>query len=212
MILVMFALTQLAWARSLIDGFSDGLSTLLTGLVLYTGGGYLYKYDPFGRIRSSVVILLGIFVYLMIFISIYNMTQTALQQTFWNHDEFVHPVRDFGNPDFIILAAATVWFELFRRIRVPNSKVINFLGQSTFIVYIVHENKFFHALWDLTNWQSLFFDAPAVFYAELIKWTVISFLSGVAVYAAYLAAGKVISKYGWIIFKKDVQCNRSDKA
>ena len=211
-LLVMFALTQFSWTRSLIDGFSDSLSILLTGLVLYAGGGYIRKYDPFGRIRSSVVILLGIFIYLMIFVSVYNMTQTALQESFWNHDEFVHPVRSYSNSNFIIFAAAVVWFELFRRIRVPNSKVINFLGQSTFIVYIVHENKFFHALWDLTNWQPLFFDAPTRFYTELAKWTVISFLSGVAVYAAYLAAEKVISKCGWIIFKKDVQYSRSDKA
>lgn len=38
-LLVMFALTQFAWTRGLIDGFSDSLSILLTGLVLYTGGG-----------------------------------------------------------------------------------------------------------------------------------------------------------------------------
>lgn len=202
-LLIMFALTQLSWTRGIIKGFNKGLLTLFTGLLLFAGGGYIRKYNPFSRIRSSVVILLGISIYLMIFVSVYNMSNTALQKMIWNHTDFIHPIRKFGNSDLIILVAATVWFELFRRIRVPNSKVINFLGQSTLVIYIVHENALFHALWDLTNWQTLFFDVPIVFYAELAKWTIISFLSGVAVYAIYFAAGKAVHRYGWIIFRKD---------
>lgn len=202
LLLVSFALLQFEWSGRFIDGFSNKFTDYLIGLFLYALGGYIKRYNPFGKIKLRFAVLLIVLLYVSLMLSVYNQTQTALQRLLWNNEAFEHPIRSFANSSLIIILISVSWFELFRRIPVFSSKIINFLGKATFMAYIIHENSFFHALWDLTNWRTFFYDAPRLFYMSLFKWTVISFLAGVVVYTIYLGAGKLLRKYGHIFLKE----------
>ena len=203
LLLVSFALLQFEWSGKFIDGFSNLFTGYLIGLFLYALGGYIKRYNPFGRIKLRFVVLLIALFYVSLMLSVYNQTQTALQQLLWNKKAFEHPIRSFANSSLIIILISVSWFELFRRIPVFSSQIINYLGKATLMMYIIHENSFFHALWDLTDWRTLFYDAPRLFYMNLFKWTVISSLAGVAAYTVYLGAGKLLRKCGHIFLKEE---------
>ena len=101
----------------------------------------------------------------------------------------------------MIIAVAVSLFEIFKRISIPNSKIINFLGMGTFMVYLIHDNIFVHSLWGLKNWVLDLYDAPLLFLFDLLKWGGTTFASGIMVYIAYLLVGRILKASKWIYIK-----------
>ncbi len=134
----------------------------------------------------------------------YNVTMTNIEV--FNRDTpdgiFYQSVISYGNSNFIVLVIAVCIFEIFRRIKMPNSRIINFIGAGTFMVYLVHDNKFFYSLWGMKDWIVDIYNTPYRFMLDLLKWGLATFAAGLAVYILYLAIAKVFEKTKWIFYKK----------
>ena len=203
-LVIIFAVTQFLFTFSLLRGLSFYLSILAEGVFLYSFGGYIQKYDPFSRLHIFVFFLVIIAVFALIYVSYYNVTLTNIET--FNRDQsdkpFVQAVVTHGNQSIMALLIAICLFEIFRRIKLPASKVINFLGASTLMVYLIHDNNFFYSLWNMKDWITDLHDSPLMFLLDLAKWGGATFMAGVLTYVAYLLFGKLLNKSKSIFLKK----------
>lgn len=183
----LLAITQFSWTMSLLAGFSDGLSALAIGLFLYALGGFIGKFDCFGRIKAGAIILLMVALSLLMFASYANYVQTAIEMRDPTQ-AFIQPVETHGNASLIAIVISICLFELFTRINMPGNAVINFLGASTLMVYLVHDDEFFYSIWGQTDWITLLHLNYFGFFANLLLVGLMTFGIGVLAYVAYRGA------------------------
>ncbi len=200
LVLSLFALISFEWTGRLIDGLTEGLLNLVTGFFLYAVGGYIRRYEPFERFRGVFFVLILAVCVAITAVSQFNFTASTIAAARESGLEQVlmpHSLMRFDNNSIITLIVAISMLELFKRIRIPNSKVINFLGSATFMVYLIHENAFINSLWRKDNWLEILSRSPVEFVARCAMWMIICFACGVVAYALYLLfmrACKVIAK------------------
>ncbi len=194
-LLTILGIVSLSWSGLMLDGLAKGLRTLVGGVFLYALGGYIRRYDPFGKIRAWALIALVLGLNLLIFISYYNavtnkahsyLMDLALQGKIGTAVEpFIQPIFKFENFGLIPILIAVVMLELFRRIDLPNSHVINLLAKATFLIYLIHDNGFWRCLWKETDWMQLLDESPFLYCMKLLRWMECVFFVGFLAYLAY---------------------------
>lgn len=202
---ISFALTQFGWTGSLLEGLIPGLRVLLTGIFLYAFGGYLRRYDPLNKLRTYVIFLVIIITYFLVAISAYNNTENRIESYIRNKTEdiFLQNVSAFPNYSIIVIIIGVCLFEIFRRVHIPQNKFLNYLGQATFMVYLLHDNGFFYSIWDTQDWITLLYNYPYKFIVKLFIWSCYVFIFGVIIYTFYIILAELFNKYKWILFKKE---------
>lgn len=200
LVLSLFALVSFEWTSRLFDGLAGGLQEVVNGFFLYATGGYIRRYDPFERFRGVLLVFIIAFCVALITLSQFNLAVSNLAIV-WerglDQSPVSHSIIGFSNNAVVSLIMAICMLELFRRIRIPNSKIINFLGSATFMAYLIHENGFMHGFWWKDNWLEILSRSPAEFAMKCAIWTAISFACGVVAYALYLVvmrACKMVAK------------------
>nr|MCR4902530.1 acyltransferase [Butyrivibrio sp.] len=160
LLLVWLGLFSFMWSGNVLDNIGDGLRTIICGLFMFELGGYIKKYNPFDKIRTVVLILLIIITYGFIYLSYVNNVNDSIHEYIANSvtEPFSQPFIRFDNYGIIPVILSVTIFELFRRVKIKNSKIINFLGSSTFMIYLVHDNEFWWNLWKERDWISLLTD------------------------------------------------------
>ena len=206
-LLVTFGIVQLSWLGTLTDGPTNGLRTLSTGIFLYALGGYIQIYNPFKKVRTPIILLLIAAVYVLVFVSSYNNTQARIQYYLINgsKDTFIQSVIGYSNYNLVPIILSISIFEIFRRIHIPNSKIINFIGGSTFMIYLIHDNNFFISVWKSQDWITLLYNSPIGFVIKIICWTIVAFIIGVFAYIIYNFAVKILKSSKRIIFNESVE-------
>ena len=66
----------------------------------------------------------------------------------------------YDRNSFITIILAIALFELFRRIPLKNSKVVEFMGKATLMVYLLSDNAFVYSIWRHFDLISLFAKRP----------------------------------------------------
>ncbi len=201
---VNFAFIQFGWSGGLADSFISGLRTLLNGIFLYALGGYFKKYDPLSKLRTYVFFLTIIITYFFVNLSAYNDTKNSIENYIRNktEDDFIQSIPGFANYSIIVIIIGVCLFEIFKRIKIPQNKILNYLGQSTFMVYLLHDNGFFYSIFDTQDWITLLYYYPYRFILKIFVWSVGVFACGVAAYTFYITLVKLFHKYNWILYKK----------
>ena len=148
--------------------------------------------------------LTGFVVYLLIWISSYNLTETNIERYTRNasQDPFVQNTLNFDNYSIVIIILAVCLFEIFRRIHLPQSRVIAFLGRATFMVYLIHDNDLFYEIWNLRDWITTLGNSPAMFLFQLLKWGGYTFAAGVSAYALYEVLSSIVNKLDFLFIRR----------
>lgn len=206
-----FALTQLGWSGKLIESFADGLRTLCIGIFLYALGGFIKQYNPFGRVRTFIFPLIIIAVYVLVLASGYNDAKLSISEYLRNKPEdYVLPnIPWYDNHSIVSVIMGVSLFELARRIHTPNSRIINFLGKATFMVYLIHDNTFFYSIWGLHDWVRVLYYNPKRFVGELLLYTLATFFIGVLLYAIYLLVVKIVRSLSIVALKPKPNCENN---
>lgn len=199
-----FALIEFQWSSyTFLNGFSGGLLVFVTGVFLFSLGGYIKKYNPFASIRTFGLLLILIVELILLYISFYNITENTLQSYYANGGtgSFTQYILTYDNNSIIPFIAGIVIFELFRRINIHNNKVINFLGGSTLMVYLVHDVDLIYSIWNTQDWITLLYYSPIKYMGKHALWTILTFVLGVMVYVLYLILMRFFKKISWIFIK-----------
>lgn len=202
-ILTMFALMSFSWTNSLISGFSGELVVLLLGVLMYSIGGFIRRYNPFEHIRAYVFVLIIAIIYALVYLSQYLTTLTNIT-TYWGGEQkemFQQTIVNFPKRGIVPFVLSICIFELFRRVHIPNSRIINFLGSTTFMIYLFHDNNFVRNIWNMHDWITPLHNNPALFLAQLSLCGALTFVCGVGIYALYLLTGFLGRKMKPLFFK-----------
>lgn len=186
-ILILFGIIEFSFTRELINSISSSLSTLLAGIFIFSLGGYIRKYDPFSRFKT-VFLVFGIVITLstVCFSTIYcrlldieGYIKTASEFS------YIQTTYIMGLHNILVIINTVLLFELFKRLRLKQSRVINNLGAATFMCYLIHDNEFFYTIWYKYDWIKALFYNPFEFVCNLITISLITFAFGVLMYFLY---------------------------
>lgn len=183
-----FSVITFSWSSSFFGGFggNSGLIQLLTGVFLYVLGGYIRKFEPFKDIRTITLFFIIALFYFMLFIATINFNEIV------HHDD----------QNFFAIITAICLFEIFSRINMPNIRAINFLGASSFMVYLVHDNSFFYNFWDTNDWMKLLTESPASYCLQLFIYGLLTFITGLVCYITYILFMKILEKLKFVFIRK----------
>ena len=186
-LITLLAFVQFSWSGRLLDGLASELRTAGIGVFFYALGGFLHKYRPFKEIKTRSLLFVIALVNLFHLLSSYNVTRGNIESFIRNggNGDFVQFIGELGNFDILVVILVVCLFEIFRRIRIPHSRIINFLGASTFMIYLIHENAFFWSLYNIRDCITLLYDQPFLLLLEILKWTLLDFLLGVSAYTIF---------------------------
>ena len=202
-LVTLFAFTSIGWSRGLAEALAKGLGTICIGLFLYALGGYIKRYDPFAKLKSSAIVLILMIIHSLVLVSSYSLTVTKIFDYIrkGTTTPFVPAIPGYDNWSIITVGSAICLFELFRRINLPHSKIINYLGKATFMIYLLHDNSFFYNLWNHRQWVETLADSPLWFTFHILKWGAFTFMMGVLAYALYNLCMKALSSHKHLFFK-----------
>lgn len=190
----LFAITQFSWTVSIIKNIANGLETLITGIFLYTLGGYIKKYNPFNSIKTWVLIAIIVIINITIIGNFYvDTTNNILAYIPSEGNIFIQYIPVYENYQIIPIILGITTFELFRRIKLPNNKFINFIGASTFMIYLIHDNEFVHKIWNSKDWVTLLNNSLIRFIVTFGIWSLITFIVGLILYCIYLLLKKILN-------------------
>lgn len=196
-LIIMFALCQFGWTGGTLESLAKNLRTYCTGLFLYAFGGFIHKYDLFGKLKTWVLIISLIIIYLFVGISDYNTAAVNIENyaVSGSQREFVQSsIGYFPNWSIVVISVAILLFELFRRMKIRRSRIINFFGSSTFMVYLIHDSEFVRSIWRNYDWITLLYYHPWLFILKLFKYVLLTFFVCVLLYILYLAVSKLFMK------------------
>ena len=198
-----FALIQLRWSRTLADGLTAGLSILVTGIFLYSLGGYIRKYNPFERIRGCVFVLVILAIYVLLYLSNYNTVINRIEDYIrsGSTDAFRPNIQEFGNYSIVVILIGICLFELFSRLHIPQNKLINYFGAATFMTYLMHDNTFIYSIWNTQDWVTLLYNSPLEFCLKIELWALMFLGCGVVLYSLYIGMEKLYRRYKYIFLK-----------
>lgn len=199
--LFLFALlcmTQFKWIIKLLNGVTGNLVILVTGVFLYSLGGYIRRYQPFARVRTWVIFGVIAGIYALLFLSTYAGVQDRIQDYYReaSTDPFIQYIPNVGDNSIVAILLGLSLFELFRRIKMPCCRGINYLGGATFMIYLFHDNSFFYSLWDKQDWITLLCLHPIGFLLCYGIWTVRTFVYGLIAYLGYRLLCRLCRKAG----------------
>ena len=203
--LISFVAFSFTWTAIILNDIASGLRVCLTGVFLYSLGGYIKKYDPFKNARGYAIIVALIISMGLVVISSYNMRILNIEQFIKSGNPGpYYPVNnsEFSSSDFLVLLVAVLLFELFRRIKIKSNRVINYIASSTFMIYLIHDSDPFRTWWRNMDWAKLLYESPKLFLISLFKWMVITFAIGFAAYILYQFVCFMCSKLKFLVIKE----------
>lgn len=203
LLIVLFALLQFSWSTSVIYNLGKGLEKVCTGIFLYSLGGYVRSYNPFGAVRLWAVLSIVILINLMVCGNFYITTAAKILSYDAGSEElFLQAIPLYRNNQLVPLMLGIAIFELFRRIRLPNSRLLNFMGASTFMIYLLHDNEFVYQFWNTQDWLTLLHENVTQFLAVYGIWVLKTFAFGVVCYGAFVIGGRVLQILKPLAIKK----------
>ena len=192
--MVLFALIQFSWSTSVISNLGGGLDTVCTGIFLYSLGGYVKKYNPFATLKLWVVLAIILITNLVVIGNFYiNTAGNILAYDPDSGNLFIQSIPGYENNQIVPVVLGIAAFELFRRFRVPGSKVVNFMGASTFMAYLLHGNEFFYKIWNTQDWITLLYENVLQFCCKYLLWALGTFATGLLCYAIFVVAGRALN-------------------
>lgn len=204
-LLSMAVLFSFGWPRGLLYNLANGLDVFCVGTFLYSLGGFIKKYNPFEKFKISFFVGVIIFIYLLLALSYYNQTETNIERYYRNGGSgwFIQSVPGFGNHHFIPVSLGICIFEIFRRIKIPSIKIINFLGASTLMIYLLHDIPFVYSIWNTQDWISVLFYHPIKFCGKILIWAIMTFAAGFIAYVIYDLMMTILKKCRFVFLKKE---------
>ena len=198
-LMIALAVVLFGFTGRMVDSLATGLRTYGVGDFIYALGGYVQKYDPFEKIRVWALAALLLAANALILITGYNAVKQRVES---GGATFAQPFPGYENYSLVTVVLGVVVFELFKRLKMPNLRVINFCGGSTLVIYLLHDNSLFYSLWAKINWPKYLYLQPARFVLLLAAVALATFAVGVLAYVLYLGLGKLFKRCSWLFLKK----------
>lgn len=192
---ILFSFISVNWMGGLLSGLSENLRVLATGIFFYLLGGFIKIYNPFAKVKlGSIITLIGL-TFAIVWLSYYNKTISNINTYFLYEktEPFKQIVSMYSNFSIVPIILSICIFEIGTRVKISSSKIINFIGGSTFMIYLIHDNSLFHQIWQNQDWITVYYHDPIRFCQLLVTWTFITFGIGFIAYLLFLLIERIIA-------------------
>lgn len=199
---VLFMFIEMGWTGEMIESIATGLRLLLNGVFLFALGGFIHRFEPLRNIKVHIFFIVLFLSYGLIYISNYNTTNVNIANYIATGSQgvFQQSIATYANYHIGIELISISLFAIFMRLHIGSSKVANFFGAATFMVYLTHDNTFFYAIWGRLNWIQILVNSPVKFVIAHIGMAILTFIFGVIIYNLYLGLSKIIKENSRRIF------------
>jgi acyltransferase len=193
---VLFVFVEMGWTGEMIESIAIGLRVLLNGVFLFALGGFIHRFEPLRNIKVYIFFIVLLLSYGLIYISNYNTTNVNIANYIATGSQgvFQQSIATYANYHIGIELISIALFAIFMRLHIGSSKIVNFFGASTFMVYLTHDNTFFYAIWSRLNWIQILVNSPVKFVIAHIGMAILTFIFGVILYSLYLGLSKIIKE------------------
>ena len=186
-LLILFAIIEFSFSREFINSISNYILVFVIGVFFYSLGGFIKKFDPFRHINVLIILFVMILTLAGAFFSTYYCRMLDIERYLRSGSEYNYfqalYVYNFHN--ILVVVNTVCLFELFKRIRIKNSRILNYLGAASFMAYLIHDNEFFYTLWYKYDWCKALYVNPWEFVCNLITVALLTFGIGVLIYSVY---------------------------
>ena len=191
---IMFSILSIAFLRNSISDISPNILTLFVGIFIYSLGGYIRLYSPFKNIRTIILFFIIIISIIALCINNYNNTLVNINIAQSNNMQGIYQsLIGYSEYSIFCLLIGISTFEIFRRIKMKNIRIINYISSSTFMIYLLHDNDFFRNVWRETNWIEVYYNNSVKFIFLYLMWIAIIFGIGILIYTIYYLILKLIN-------------------
>ena len=191
---IMFSILSIAFLRNSISDISPNILTLFVGIFIYSLGGYIRLYSPFKNIRTIILFFIIIISIIALCINNYNNTLVNINIAQSNNMQGIYQsLIGYSEYSIFCLLIGISTFEIFRRIKMKNIRIINYISSSTFMIYLLHDNDFFRNVWRETNWIEVYYNNSVKFIFLYLMWLAIIFGIGILIYTIYYLILKLIN-------------------
>ena len=199
---VLFVFVEMGWTGEMIESIAIGLRVLLNGVFLFALGGFIHRFEPLRNIKVYIFFIVLLLSYGLIYISNYNTTNVNIANYIATGSQgvFQQSIATYANYHIGIELISISLFAIFMRLHIGSSKIVNFFGAATFMVYLTHDNTFFYAIWSRLNWIQILVNSPVKFVIAHIGMAILTFIFGVIIYSLYLGLSKIIKENARRIF------------
>ena len=156
-LILLFAAISIAWIRNVMS--TIGLTTIAMGIFSYMLGGYIKLYDPLKKLKGFwLFTLIALSLFLMglsyhIYASGNMNAAMATDKIFYNRD--IEGYLECSLPCIVI---SLCLFEAFKRIKCMPSALINGISSATFMIYLIHDNRYFRDRFYMFDWVAMIHD------------------------------------------------------
>lgn len=181
LIIVGFVLIQIGWSRDALNEIVS--SVVINGFLFYIIGGYIKKFNPLKKVKSIILILIPLLIFTLIIISYKNMVLLSINKALESHAAvYYQTFEKYNDWAFVTIIIAICIFELFSRIKIKNNKIINYIGSTTFIVFILHDNIFTYEILKNFDWIAPYYNNILLFLEMLLLAIIIIFTMSAILY------------------------------
>ena len=196
LLICLFVIVIFQYSRNLLFDISERIPIILNGIFLYMFGGYVKKYNPFDKLKIwhimfFMLIILGIMYFYYYNFTISNINQAILD----NNKSFTQKFMSYTEYEPQLVVFAILIFELFRRIKIKNNRIINYIASSYFMIYIIHNNNFTKLLFLKIDFINPYYYNLSNFTFKIIIFIIIIFITGFILYMLYSLLVKFINKF-----------------
>lgn len=191
---IMLSILSIAFLRNSISDISPNILTLFVGIFIYSLGGYIRLYSPFKNIRTIIQFFIIIISIIALCINNYNNTLVNINIAHSNNMQGIYQsLIGYSEYSIFCLLIGISTFEIFRRIKMKNIRIINYISSSTFMIYLLHDNDFFRNVWRETNWIEIYYNSIIKYISLYLMWIAIIFGIGILLYTIYYLILKLIN-------------------
>ena len=207
LLISLFVIVTFSFSYVLLSDISYHLQVLMAGIFYFLLGGYLKKYNPFKNIKGFVFIFIIIFTLIMLYISYRNRTLSNINYILSTNSSFSNYQSTFGyyyEGSITVMLIAVSLFELFTRINIKNSKIINYVSSAMFMTYLIHDNDFVRDLFRIIDWIPLYNSNMKLFLVYFVGVVLIVLTCGIVSYTIYNLIINVFQtdRFKSLIYKK----------
>ena len=136
----MFSILSIAFLRNSISDISPNILTLFVGIFIYSLGGYIRLYSPFKNIRTIILFFIIIISIIALCINNYNNTLVNINIAQSNNMQGIYQsLIGYSEYSIFCLLIGISTFEIFRRIKMKNIRIINYISSSTFMISLLQQ-------------------------------------------------------------------------
>lgn len=116
------------------------------------------------------------------FFSYYNFTIGNINQAIQDNSEnFTQTFVLYFEYEPHLVVISILIFELFRRIKIKNNRLINYIASSAFMVYIIHNNNFMKQIYLKIDFLNSYYYNFSKFILMIIVFIIAIFAIGVII-------------------------------